>query len=347
MEPSRDPYACQTAAERVEVSRRVTRVLTLAMATIGGLAFVLLLWHLGSNEVWIGLAALRAYAPLLCVLELGRLSCELLGTRALLRAADRRVPAPVFVRGQLLGQALDVVMPAGRAAAETAKATLFARYLGLPQAAAIATALQLAVLGANAAWALCGYLYSPNFELTPTLRIGLVFFTAVTSGVVLSVCVFAALPATRRLFARVRFVHASLERFADLLRTAPRALASALLAQFVGRGIQAMQLTVLVYALGVQPSFAHTAVMEAVYMVGAACGELVPAQLGTTDAAFVLAAPALGLTQSAAFSVSLALHAIQVAVGAVSFFGAMLLWWLEARATQNKPACTVLASHNL
>lgn len=301
------------------------------MAAFGVITFALLLWNLGDAAVWRRLWSLSSLGPLLILLELGRLGCELLGTRALLTAADARVPPLRLVRGQLIAQALDVVMPAGRTAGEAAKATMYAQHLGLPQAAAIATALQLAVLVANACWAIAGYLASLGAPLPNALRVALLGFAAATSCLVLGVCAFAASPAARKLLARVRFVEASLQRFAILLRTAPRQLLSAVLAQMLGRGLQAAQLALLCVALGASPSIAHAAILQAVYLVGAASGELVPAQLGTTDAAFVLAAPALGLTQSSAFSASLMLHAVQLVTAALACVGATALWWIEAR----------------
>jgi hypothetical protein len=333
-----------SAADRAQTSRNVARLLTLAIAGIGGLTFVLLLCNLGTSEVWRGLAALSAFGPALALLELGRTACELLGTRALLKTTDAQLPMLRFVRGQLLAQTLDVVMPAGRTAAEAAKATLYAPHLGLPQAAAIGAALQLACLAANALWALAGYVASADVGLPQPLRVGLLGFTAATGGVVILVCVLASVPRARALLGRVRFLQATLERFALLLRQSPKALGQAVLAQLLGRAVQAVQLALLSYGLGAAPSFASSAILQAVYMVGAACGELIPAQLGATDAAFVLAAPALGLTPSAAFSASLALHAVQLLMGVVTFIASAGLWWLEGRVAQSAARPVALAT---
>ena len=333
-----------TTSQSTTVSRRVTRVLTLLMAAFGVATFALLAWNLGDGEVLRGLWSLSSFLPLLVLLELGRLGCEVLGTRALLTAADARVPPLCLLRGQLIAQALDVVMPAGRTAAEAAKATVYARHLGLPQAAAIATLLQLAVLVANACWAIAGYVASVGSSLPRALRLALLGFAAATSCLVLGIAVFACSPAARKLFARVRFLEVSLQRFAALLRSAPRALMNAVFAQLLGRSLQAAQLVVLGYALGAEPGLARAAIMQAVYLVGAASGELVPAQLGTTDAAFVLAAPAFGLTQSAAFSASLMLHAVQLLSGALACLAAFLLWWLEARRPDTKVSLPALES---
>jgi hypothetical protein len=321
-------------------------VITLLMAALGVVTFALLLWNLGDLEVLRGLLSLSSFGPLLVLLELGRFGCEILATRALLTAANVSVPLSCLLRGQLIAQAIDVVMPAGRTAAEATKATVYARYLGLPQAAAIATLLQLAVLVANACLASAGYVASLGTPLPRALQLALLGFAAATSCLVLGIAAFAAAPAARKLFARMRFVQVSLERFAALLRSSPRQLLNAVFAQLLGRSMQAMQLVVLGYALGAEPTLARAAIMQAVYLVGAASGELVPAQLGTTDAAFVLAAPALGLTQSAAFSASLMLHAVQLLSGGLACMAAFALWWLEARRPADKVALPALESRS-
>ncbi|HET8932042.1 MAG TPA: lysylphosphatidylglycerol synthase domain-containing protein [Polyangiales bacterium] len=331
MPTSTAPNDSQAAPARAKLSRFVTRWLTLLTAAVGVVTFALLLWNLGDAAVWRTLWSLSSLGPLLILLELGRLGCELLGTSALLTAADARVPTLRLVRGQLLAKTLDVVMPAGRTAGEAAKATVYAQHLGLPQAAAIATALQLAVLVANSCWAIAGYVASLHAPLSNALRVALLGFAAATSALVLGVCAFAASPRARKLLARVRFVDASLQRFAGLLKSAPRQLLIAVLAQLLGRSLQALQLALLTVALGATPTIAHAAIMQAVYLVGAASGELVPAQLGTTDAAFVLAAPALGLTQASALSASVMLHAAQLVTGAIACVAAVALWWIEAR----------------
>jgi hypothetical protein len=126
-------------------------------------------------------------------------------------------------------------------------------------------------------------------------------------------------------------LHASLERLAQLLLSSPRVLGLAVFAQLLGRMVQASQLTLIVATLGAHITAAHVYTLEAVYMVGAALGEFVPAQLGTADAALVMAAPALGLSAVAAFSAVLALRAVQLLVAAASALGSVCLWWIEER----------------
>lgn len=318
--------SAEADAARLRRARRTgawMRALTWAV-TLFGLAAFALLWHqLGSRAL---LGALRVFGrlwPGLLLLEGARLVCEVVGTRVLLGAAHAHVPWRRLVRGQLLGQALDVVMPAGRTASEAAKAAVYSRAIGVPQAAAIATALQLAVLACNALWVFAGYCVSGRLGLPEALRVGLLGYALATGLLVVGATLFVAAPSVRRWLSHVQVLYASLERFAQLLVAAPAALCSALVAQLMGRGIQALQLAVAAGAFGVHFSPWQFPLAQSVYLVGAALGDLVPAQVGTTDAALVLAGPALGLTAAAAFSVIVALRAVQLTMAALS---AMTAW---------------------
>jgi hypothetical protein len=316
----------ETEAARLRRARRTAawmRALTWAVTLFGLVAFALL-WHqLGSRALLEAAHVFGRLWPGLLLLEGARLVCELVGTRVLLGAAHAHVPWRRLVRGQLLGQALDVVMPAGRTASEAAKAAVYSRAIGLPQAAAIATALQLAVLACNALWVFAGYCVSGRLGLPEALRVGLLGYALATGLLVVAATLVAAAPRVRRWLSHVRVLYASLERFAQLLVAAPAALTSAVVAQLMGRGVQVLQLAVAAGAFGVHFSPLQFPLAQSVYLVGAALGDLVPAQVGTTDAALVMAGPALGLTPAAAFSVIVALRAVQLSMAAMT---AMVAW---------------------
>lgn len=293
--------------------------------------FVSMLRELGGAELIASLHTLDALWPLLLSLEAARIGCEIVATRAVYGAEGARVPGLRLLRGQLFAQLLDVLMPAGRASAETAKAVLYAREVGAPQAAAAATALQLAVLSANAAWVLAGYGLGGRIGLPDALRIGLLGYVAVTSSLVAAVALFAIAPRVRNLLKRLPLAAASLERIAHLLTAAPSGIGSAVAAQLVSRVLQTLQLGLIMGALGPRPNVIQAYFTEAVYLVGVALGEFMPAQLGSVDAVFVLAAPSLGLTSVTAFTATLALHAVQVLVALASGLASLGLWWLETR----------------
>jgi hypothetical protein len=304
-------------------------VLLASLACVVGFAFMF--FQLDVAAISSALRSLERIWPWILLLELTRVACEVLTTRSLLGSAGARLPWSRLMRGQLLGQACDVLMPLGRTSAETAKAVLYSSYVGTPVASAVATTMQLAVLTANCSWVVVSYLPSRSLGVAATIRAGLVIYAVVTLCMVLAVVLFAAAPWVRRTSERLPVLHASLERLAQLLLSTPRALLLAVLSQLLGRLVQASQLALIAATLGAQITPAHLWTLEAVYMVGAALGELVPAQLGTADAALVVAAPALGLSAVAAFSAILGLRAVQLLVAGASALGSLALWWLEER----------------
>ena len=304
-------------------------MLCASLACLAGFAFMF--FQLDVAAISSMLRSLERVWPWILLLELTRVACEVLTTRSLLGSAGATLPFSRLMRGQLLGQACDVLMPLGRTSAETAKAVLYSSYVSTPVAGAVATTMQLAVLAANCSWVIASFWPSRVLGVSSTVRAGLVTYAVLTSSLVLAVVLFAAAPWLRRASERLPVLHASLERLAQLLLSSPRALCFAMLSQLLGRAVQAAQLTLIAATLGAQIAPAHVWTIEAVYMVGAALGELVPAQLGTADAALVIAAPALGLSAVAAFSAILGLRAVQLVVAGAAALGSLGLWWLEER----------------
>jgi uncharacterized membrane protein YbhN (UPF0104 family) len=300
------------------------RWLVWLLAGFGFAACALLLRELGAREVWAVLRELAPLVPALFALECVRVACEVFGTAAVLGPARARLPWLRLLRGQFIAQSLDVVMPAGRASAEAAKAAVFAPAIGLSEALAAATVLQLAVLFCNVFWSFAGFAVSGALPFA--LRAGLVVYACAVAAVVVAVVAFAGSSLARRLSVRISFVHGALERFAALLRERPRALLWPLLAQLFARACQAAQIGLLLSVLSQKHSIGTALLGEAVYLVGAALGELVPAQVGTTDGAFVIAAGALGLQAQGALALALALHAVQVVTACVTALLASALW---------------------
>src|SRR5262249_14688243 len=148
---------------------------------------------------------------------------------------------------------------------------------------------------ANACLALVGFAVSRHTTLPNGLSLGLLAYAAGTTSIVLVVMVCAAAPRVRNLFRRMRFVQDALERFAHLIRNQPRRLLLAVGAQVLGRACQGTQIALLTTALAAPPELSNMLLAQAVYLVGAALGDLVPMQLSTTDAVFVYAAGTFGL----------------------------------------------------
>ena len=87
-----------------------------------------------------------------------------------------------------------------------------------------------------------------------------------------------------------------------------------------GRLAQVAQNAVLIACVGGVVGVGTAFCAEGIHLVGAAVGDLVPAQLGATEGNFTLAAGALGLSHASAVSIALLAHVTQlvwVSVGSI------------------------------
>jgi len=277
--------------------------------------------EVGSDAVQWGLVRAASFLPLLLVLEGGRIFCEAAATRRLVAELGGSVRAGLLSRAVLVCYSLTIAAPAGRTAGEAAKAAMLARRLGTARAAVVAAAMQalnlltngtVGAIAAVAAFSITGW--SP---LTGCLVAhALVHYVA---GFGLQVLARHRGLARRvaSIFPRLqgvvdRFAHAS-----QRLRYVPRAAGWFMLAS---RALQALQLAILGHAVAGGFALEQALLGHGVYMLSTAVGDLVPAQLGVTDGAFVLAAGPLGIVAADAAAIGLVIHCIQlcwVVVGAL------------------------------
>src|SRR5215813_8117065 len=85
----------------------------------------------------------------------------------------------------------------------------------------------------------------------------------------------------------------------------------------VARLAQAVQCWVALGAIGQSAGPLRALVARGVLMVGSALGDVLPAQLGATEATLVVGAQALALTAASAASLALLIHGAQLALGLV------------------------------
>jgi hypothetical protein len=110
--------------------------------------------------------------------------------------------------------------------------------------------------------------------------------------------------------------------------------------ELTGRLVQVVQYGVLIAGVGGAFGVGSALCAEGIYLVGAAAGAVIPAQLGATEGTFTLAARALGLSPASAVSIALLAHVAQLACIAV---GSLLLVWLPA-AISNHESRSISAS---
>lgn len=291
-------------------------------AALGAAACVWLAWSVGLSALTQGLSLLLPWVPLLVLLELGRPLCELFATGHVLAAYGVRVAWSTRIRAQLLAYALDVVMPAGRTVGEAGKATVLAPEVGIDRSVAIGAAGQTLTLLSSAAWALLGLVVASFARAHEGIVVATVVYTLATVSLASLIFVAARLSRPWPWLTRIPHVLGSAQQLDHLLRAPSRHLVLSAIALLGGRVLQAIQLTVLLAVLGAAPSLPLTAVATNLYVVSAAAGELVPAQLGVVDGAFAIASSSFGIAPNAMLGVSLGLHAAQLlgaAIAALAF----------------------------
>ena len=273
-------------------------------------------WAADARAVLLGLGASAHALPALAALEGAMLACSVLALRALYGQSSARVSARQWTQAAAAGYAVGLVVPMGRSAAEATRAVLLGRSVGGPRAAVAAVQMQGVTLISNALFVAPATLAALAL-VGPALMPLLVFL----NGLVAALLGGSILLLRQRgrpgrwLGAAVR----RLQRFGiafDAAEGASRGdLLRALAWECLARLTQAAQCWVALQALGQSVGPVRALATRGVLMVGSALGDLLPAQLGATEATLVVGAGALGLTAAIAASLALAVHVGQLILG--------------------------------
>ena len=283
----------------------------------------------GPEHVWNTLVAAGVFVPVILVLEALFMSMDVLSLRALIGAPAKNVPALVWFRSGLTAYAIMILLPGGRAAGEVARAAQLGPYLGGgAKAAAYATRLQAVTLLGNTTisipCAIACFIAAGASEALPWFVLGNGIGTGILGGIV----VFAARKSSLGAWIGQRFPsfgqHGA--SFDEALRH-QTPWAPPIFFSFLGRAIQAAQYGMLLLAVGGSLTFLSALVSQGIHLVGAGLGDMIPNQVGITEGAYRLFAPALGLGDDPARAIGIALlarfcqfalAAIGLAIGALS-----------------------------
>ncbi len=285
---------------------------------LGALGF--LLQKINIHLFWETLKHGATYFPFILLLEISILACTMAALRALYGPDQRNIPAKALVQAGLTSYAIMGIVPAGRAFAEATRATLLTRYSNSARAAAAATQLQAVSLLANATISVPAAL-AMHFKPGNTINTSLIFSNGLLTLFLGSMILLAAQ------FAKVgknlgRFFP-KLTDFAQRFDThllLSRQTFYAYLWELLGRGIQVLQNSILVLAVGGTFGLGYALRSEALHLIGVAGGEMIPAQLGATELTFKLSASALDMFPETAISIAILAHLAQffwVSIGAL------------------------------
>jgi hypothetical protein len=335
-----EPGAGASLRERGQGREARRKVLVhAAFGVVGLIAIALLVRGVGAATLFAIVRASARWLPLLVAIDALRIVAEGFATCSLSARVRRQVPLAELVRVHLVGYAIGMNMPAGRVTAEAVKAAMLSRYIGAPEAAAVAAGNQTSVMLGNvvgmvpcmvaAIW-MTGW--SPlvcSFGL-------LALFTAVLFAMFQLACRRSRLGGA--LLRRVtRFEHAT-EAFQAAIERVPIVPVGATLAALAARAVAALELGVLLWALGGRHSVGHALLAQGVNLIGGSLGDVVPGQLGATDGAFALAAPSLGLAVVDGIALSVLLHCVQAVWAVVGF--TLPFFWKAAPSPASTPAVT-------
>ena len=282
------------------------------LLVLGVGAVVMLVREAGPQLVWRTLLAAAPFLPFIALGEIGFVGMDVVALRLMYRERGKSVPPLVWLRSAILAYGIMVLLPAGRAGGEMMRAASLAPYVGGPRAAAAAAVLQGVTLFGNTvisvpcfvAVALASSFGNPlallvagNALVTATLG-GILLFGARLSGV------------GGWLGRRIGALGAHGEKFDASLKELSPAPAGPVVAATIGRMFQTAQYGVILVAVGGSLTLGNAWIGQAIHLVGAGFGDLVPNQAGITETAYRLSAsfaPTLGLADGVAQMISIAL----------------------------------------
>lgn len=310
----------------------------LAMASLGLLGVAILVHRASSSSVLAALSAAAIYFPIVVILEGGMLACEAAALWWLYGEARHKLRVADLARAAVVGYPMMVLLPVGRAAAEAMRAGLLTPNAGGARAAAAATRMQGVLLLANALISVPCALAALAL-LGPSILPAAIAFNAV-GVLVLGLSVLyggrrAGLGAWLGRLSK-RIGHSGTE-FDEYLREGPAIPLRAVLGAFASRLLQLGQYMVLLVAVGGQFGLIRGLSTQGIHLVGSAIGDLIPGQLGVTEATYSLWSGALSLDAAAALAIALLAHLSQVSWAAIGSVAA-LIWPAPPVATSSPEA---------
>ncbi len=295
--------------------------LLLAAAGLGIIAY--LVRQAGPDRVAQVLLQAGTFLPIIVALELVQITSDVVALRVLLGDAKSSVPRGAWIRSAAVAYAMMILLPAGRAAGEVARAALIAKHVGTPAAATASVQLSsvyLLAIGLASA-AACSVVAISIGVRTPLVGLLAINTPAIGLGSALGV---TAVLRDARFGGWVDWLRRRLPHASEPSKTGaserPRATwngartGRAALVSWLGRSAQLVQYGVILAAVGGTRTIRGAFVAHGIHLVGATLGDLLPNQLGVVDGTYRTFAPALGLGDAPARALSIAFvaHAAQL-----------------------------------
>ncbi len=299
------------------MSRRVRIALHLALFLIGAGGTAWLVDHVGARQLANAMQQTFPWIVLIVLLEGGRWVTDAMATQELLMASAEpgeapRAPTPLLLRAQWMAYPIVLLFPAGRLAGEALKAAHIGPHVGYDRAAAAAIFSQaLPLIGGFVISLPCIVVAALRLGVAHPLTLGIAVQTATAIGLAVVIIAAARRKEIGTALARMSSkVGATAESVGVRVRRIGWPVASIGLA-VVNRMFLAAEVIGLAMLIAAVPWDDGVMVFGA-HLVGAAAGDVVPAQVGATDGALALAASSLHLSLENAVAIALCFHATQL-----------------------------------
>ncbi|MDP9035802.1 MAG: flippase-like domain-containing protein [Myxococcota bacterium] len=282
----------------------------LVVLGIGVIAF--LVREAGPKRVATVLWSAGPWLPVILLLELVQLGSDFFALRSILGSHWREVPAATWLRASALAYGMMIVLPAGRAAGEVTRATLFSKHVGAARAASASMQLQAAYVFANgfisavdcvviAAWAASTGAGSTLPLLLAANALLMCGSAAGLLAILWNGRLGIWLDRQRRRLSHLPSVPPPGDRPGN--HPVPYGAAAICCAS---RGAQVLQYGVILGAVGGIVTVRGAVVAHGIHLVGSTMGDLIPNQLGVVDGAYRTFAAAVGFGDSPARALSIA-----------------------------------------
>ncbi|HJL16037.1 MAG TPA: lysylphosphatidylglycerol synthase domain-containing protein [Sandaracinaceae bacterium LLY-WYZ-13_1] len=329
--------------------RRRDRLKTIGrwlLLVLGVGAVVWLVFDVGPDAVWTALVGAGVFLPFVMLFEIGFVGMDVVSLRLMYGARARSVPGRVWLRSAMMAYGIMILLPAGRAGGEVMRAANLAPYIGGPRAAAGAALLQGVTLWGNTlisipCYAAVAYASGPTSVLA-LLVAGNGLVTGVMGSAILFGARFSRVGGW--LGRRIGALAAHGSHFDESLRDMPALPIGPIGAAFLGRISQFVQYAIILVAVGGALTLVNALCAQAIHLVGAGLGDMVPNQVGVTEGAYRIFVDYLPLSEAEAIAIALVHRICQFTLAGTSLAVGALWKPGEVARAEAHPHATLAGS---
>ncbi|MBK7862427.1 MAG: flippase-like domain-containing protein [Archangiaceae bacterium] len=295
------------------------------LAVLLGMGVVaLLVRQSGPALVWAAVTKAPVFFSVVFLLEFLLSSAESWAVVLLYGEKRRQIPLRELIRVSLFTYSLISILPFGRAAGEASRATMFARYVGVPTAAAAGLRAQaLSLLGNTFISVPCGiavYLLMGPSLLFAGIALHFVLTLLLGAGILLATRHGKMAERLGKLFRRGEGWGAGVDD--ELAKE--QSVSAPMFWICLARVIRIGQRVALLAAVGAPATLFTALGADGINLVASMIGDVIPSQVGVTEAGYAMAAEGLQLTSSEGIAMALLVHVAQILWVGIGFFSPLL-----------------------